>query len=111
VTSLLLQDDITPPSSAPPIYTPPEVPEFLLGDDSGQIDGNCDRLHSYQTIIVIHNRHIYIYISNIAESQEEKPVINGVFVINLSKNQKDQYGSQFDEDKSEAPDIFGESQR
>jgi len=50
-----------------------------------------------------------MHISNVAESQEEKPVINGVFVINLSKNQKDQYGSQFDEDKSEAPDIFGES--
>jgi len=30
-------------------------------------------------------------------------------VINLSKNQKDQYGSQFEDDKSEAPDIFGES--
>lgn len=44
------------------------------------------------------------------ESQEEKPVVNGDgdgFVINLSKDQKDHYGSQF-EDRPEAPGILGE---
>ncbi|XP_026824284.1 F-BAR and double SH3 domains protein 2 isoform X2 [Ooceraea biroi] len=73
------QDDMTPPSSAPPVFTPPEVsPEFLLDDESAEID----------------------------ESQEGKPVVNGIFVINLSKNQKEHYGSQFDEDKLEGPDIL-----
>ncbi|XP_011140988.1 F-BAR and double SH3 domains protein 2 isoform X1 [Harpegnathos saltator] len=73
------QDDVTPPSSAPPVFTPPEVPEFLLADELAQLD----------------------------ESLEEKPVMNGEggFVINLSKDQKDHYGSQF-EDKPEAPGIL-----
>ncbi|XP_020279725.1 F-BAR and double SH3 domains protein 2 [Pseudomyrmex gracilis] len=77
------QDNITPPSSAPPVFTPPEVPEFLLGDDDfNQLDG--------------------------LESQEEKLVMNGDggFVINLSKDQKDHYGSQFEEEKSEAIDVL-----
>jgi len=44
---------------------------------------------------------------NVLESQEEKPVTNGDggFIINLSKDQKDHYGSQFESDKPEAPDI------
>lgn len=77
------QDDITPPSSAPPVFTPPQVSaEFLLDDELAQME----------------------------ESQEEKPVINddSGFVINLSKDQKDHYGSQFDCDKPEAPDIVVE---
>jgi len=32
---------------------------------------------------------------------------DGGFAINLSKNQKDQYGSQFGDDDSEAPNILG----
>lgn len=48
----------------------------------------------------------------VVESQEEKPVVNGEsgFVINLSKDQKDHYGSQFG-DKQEAPGILGEKMR
>ncbi|EFN71748.1 FCH and double SH3 domains protein 2, partial [Camponotus floridanus] len=74
------QDNITPPSSAPPVFTPPEIPEFLLADELAQLD----------------------------ESQEEKSAMNGDggFMINLSKNQKDQYGSQFGDDNSEAPNIL-----
>lgn len=43
----------------------------------------------------------------VIESQEEKAGVNGDggFIINLSKNQKDHYGSQFEDDKSEAPNI------
>ncbi|GAB1867811.1 FCH and double SH3 domains protein 2 [Camponotus japonicus] len=74
------QDNITPPSSAPPVFTPPEIPEFLLADELAQLD----------------------------ESQEEKSAMNGDggFAINLTKNQKDQYGSQFGDDNSEAPNIL-----
>ncbi|XP_012226525.1 protein nervous wreck isoform X1 [Linepithema humile] len=74
------QDDLTPPSSAPPVFTPPEIPEFLLADELAQLE----------------------------ESQEEKPVMtdDGGFAINLSKDQKDHYGSQFDCDQPEAPDIL-----
>ncbi|KAG5332598.1 BTBDA protein, partial [Acromyrmex heyeri] len=76
------QENITPPSSAPPVFTPPEIaPEFLLEDEFAQID----------------------------ESQEEKQMVNGDsgFMINLSQDQKDQYGSQFGDEKSdETPDIL-----
>lgn len=50
---------------------------------------------------------MYTYV--VVESQEEKPVVNGEggFVIHLSKDQKDHYGSQFEE-KPEAPGILGE---
>ncbi|XP_011056195.1 PREDICTED: FCH and double SH3 domains protein 2 [Acromyrmex echinatior] len=76
------QENITPPSSAPPVFTPPEIaPEFLLEDEFAQID----------------------------ESQEEKPMVNGDsgFMINLSQDQKDQYGSQFGDEKSdETPGIL-----
>lgn len=50
---------------------------------------------------------MYTYV--VVDSQEEKPVVNGEsgFMINLSKDQKDHYGSQF-EDKPEAPGILGE---
>lgn len=33
---------------------------------------------------------------------------DGGFVINLSKDQKDHYGSQFENEKSEAIDVLGE---
>ncbi|KAL6268816.1 hypothetical protein P5V15_001940 [Pogonomyrmex californicus] len=74
------QDNTTPPSSAPPVFTPPEVPEFLLADELAQME----------------------------ESQEGK-MVNGDsrFMINLSQDQKDQYGSQFDSDKpEETPGIL-----
>lgn len=49
---------------------------------------------------------MYTYV--LVESQEEK-AMNGEsgFMINLSKDQKDHYGSQFDENQ-EAPGILGE---
>ncbi|XP_018355590.1 PREDICTED: uncharacterized protein LOC108756342 [Trachymyrmex septentrionalis] len=76
------QENVTPPSSAPPVFTPPEIaPEFLLEDEFAQID----------------------------ESQEGKPMVNGDsgFMINLSQDQKDQYGSQFGDEKlDETPDIL-----
>lgn len=44
------------------------------------------------------------------ELQEEKSMVNGesAFIINLSQDQKEQYGSQFDEDNpDETPGILG----
>jgi len=57
--------------------------------------------------------HAYIYLLHISitESQEGKSMVNGDsrFIINLSQDQKDQYGSQFEEDKpDETPGILGE---
>lgn len=50
------------------------------------------------------------FISNamsVTDSQEDKSAINGDgFMMNLSKDQKDHYGSQFgDDDTSETPNI------
>ncbi|XP_053971359.1 protein nervous wreck isoform X2 [Hylaeus volcanicus] len=81
------QENITPPSSAPPVFTPPEVPEFLLEEELAQ--------------------------SLMKESQGGKPSDVNVeqqqqqdgFIINLSKDQKSQYGSQFDGDKESGPGI------
>ncbi|KAL0113792.1 hypothetical protein PUN28_012727 [Cardiocondyla obscurior] len=75
------QDDVTPPSSAPPVFTPPQAPEeFLLADELAQME------------------------------EEEKSMVNGDsgFMINLSQDQKEQYGSQFSEDgkSDETPDIL-----
>jgi len=57
--------------------------------------------------------HAYIYLLHICitESQEGKSMMNGDsrFIINLSQDQKDQYGSQFEEEKlDETPSILGE---
>ncbi|XP_011688356.1 PREDICTED: F-BAR and double SH3 domains protein 2 isoform X2 [Wasmannia auropunctata] len=73
------QDNVTPPSSAPPVFTPPEIPEFLLEE-----------------------------LAQMEESQEEKSMVNGDsgFMMNLSQDQKEQYGSQFDEDTGETPGIL-----
>lgn len=81
------QEDVTPPSSAPPVFTPPEVPEFLLEQEAAQLLSN-------ETFD--------------AKSEENEESQSG-FVINLSKGQKEHYGSQFDEDddKSEPPGIVG----
>ncbi|XP_015585910.1 F-BAR and double SH3 domains protein 2 [Cephus cinctus] len=79
------QEDTTPPSSAPPVFTPPEIPEFLLAEDLAQSMAN--------------------------EAGEDKPpVVNGEqpqgFAIKLNKNQKEQYGMQFEQDDdSQTPGI------
>ncbi|XP_012542365.1 protein nervous wreck isoform X1 [Monomorium pharaonis] len=72
------QENLTPPSSAPPVFTPPEVPEFFLEE-----------------------------LAQMEESQEEKSMVNGDsrFMMNLSRDQKEQYGSQFDGDE-ETPGIL-----
>ncbi|XP_043248241.1 protein nervous wreck isoform X1 [Colletes gigas] len=82
------QENMTPPSSAPPVFTPPEVPEFLLEEELAQ--------------------------SLMNETQDEKPSnINAEqqqqqdgFIINLSKDQRSHYGSQFEGDEEpEGPGI------
>ncbi|KAG6799652.1 hypothetical protein HZU73_05033 [Apis mellifera caucasica] len=81
------QENITPPSSAPPVFTPPEVPEFLLENEITQ--------------------------SIMKESQNGKSINASIeehrqegFMINLSKDQRSQYGSQFEADQSEGPGII-----
>lgn len=75
------QENLTPPSSAPPVFTPPEIPEFLLAEVLAEME----------------------------ESQEGKPIVNGDnrFMMNLSQDQKEQYGSQFEGDEGdETPGIL-----
>ncbi|XP_043679826.1 protein nervous wreck isoform X2 [Vespula pensylvanica] len=74
------QEDMTPPSSAPPVFTPPEVPEFLLEQEAAQ------------------------FISNEISDGKTEEEQSG-FVINLTRGQKEHYGSQFEEEKSEPPGI------
>lgn len=107
---------MTPPSSAPPLFTPPEVTEFLLEEELAQslINGN-DRSSKFHCIIET-DQHKNLFSALIlfnTETQSEKP--NNVnteqqdgFIINLSKDQKSQYGSQFDaNNESEGPGIVG----
>ncbi|XP_076377755.1 protein nervous wreck isoform X4 [Megalopta genalis] len=83
------QENITPPSSAPPVFTPPEVPEFFLEDEltQGMMKVSAEMQEAEQ-----------IANANAEQSQDG-------FVINLSKDQKSHYGSQFEEDGSEGPGI------
>ncbi|XP_012060526.1 PREDICTED: F-BAR and double SH3 domains protein 2 [Atta cephalotes] len=104
--------------------TPQDVMHSLHGDAYGL--SNLTHLHS----MIFHNHmetHIipWIFFHDIqcgnlnrssgarfvfsAESQEGKPMVNGDsgFMINLSQDQKDQYGSQFGDEKSdEMPGIL-----
>ncbi|KZC08284.1 FCH and double SH3 domains protein 2, partial [Dufourea novaeangliae] len=82
------QDNITPPSSAPPVFTPPEVPEFLLEEELAQ--SLMKESKAQQELGDANAEH---------ETQD-------AFIINLSKDQKCQYGTQFDADNpDEGPGI------
>ncbi|CAG5082072.1 Similar to nwk: Protein nervous wreck (Drosophila melanogaster) [Cotesia congregata] len=67
------EESMTPPSSAPPVFTPPEVPEYALTEE----------------------------LALAFAAEEEKPsIINGEvenFSMTMSRDQKSHYGSQFDE--------------
>ncbi|XP_046409814.1 protein nervous wreck isoform X1 [Neodiprion fabricii] len=75
------QEDNTPPSSAPPVFTPPEIPEFLLSDDITQ---------------PIPPEFSENMPSQVMSDQQG-------FAIKLSKNQHDHYGSQFGDDVDTQP--------
>ncbi|KAK0177887.1 hypothetical protein PV328_001891 [Microctonus aethiopoides] len=86
------QESMTPPSSAPPVFTPPDVPEFAFADEISRAIFN--------------------------ESGEigKPPVVNGEqepdgFAIKLTMTQKDQYVTQFSENENETtgetPGIIG----
>ncbi|XP_008553821.1 protein nervous wreck isoform X2 [Microplitis demolitor] len=73
------QESMTPPSSAPPVFTPPEVPEYALTEELA------------------------------LAFEEKSVIINGEpenFSMIMSKDQKSHYGSQFDENESKAPGII-----
>ncbi|XP_076286846.1 protein nervous wreck isoform X1 [Lasioglossum baleicum] len=84
------QENITPPSSAPPVFTPPEVPEFFLEDELTQsmMRVNADMQQAAEKV------------SNVSAEQSQDG-----FMMKLSKVQKSHYGSQFEEDGSEGPGI------
>ncbi|KAJ8687996.1 hypothetical protein QAD02_023791 [Eretmocerus hayati] len=77
------EDDVSPPStSAPPVFTPPDAPELLLNEELAR---------------------------SLMNEMRERGYVNGDrqdnFDINLTKNQKDQYGLQFDNETPQAPEI------
>ncbi|XP_051161839.1 protein nervous wreck isoform X2 [Leptopilina boulardi] len=85
-----LEDDVTPPSFAPPPeHTPPEVPDYVLTDEFEH--------------------------SELNDSGGDKPAFvseRSGFAMNLTRNQKEQYGMQFDDEnneKVEAPGITEEA--
>ncbi|XP_031777106.1 protein nervous wreck isoform X2 [Nasonia vitripennis] len=68
------EEDVTPPStSAPPVFTPPEAPEFVLNEELAQ---------------------------SLMNEMRERGYVNGdrpdSFNMNLTRDQKEQYGLQFD---------------
>ncbi|XP_043463279.1 protein nervous wreck isoform X1 [Leptopilina heterotoma] len=83
--SALEDDDETPPTSfaPPPEHTPPEIPDYILTDEFEN--------------------------SELNDSGGDQPVFvseRSGFAINLTRNQKEQYVMQFDDDeKVEAPGI------
>ncbi|XP_011498975.1 PREDICTED: FCH and double SH3 domains protein 2 [Ceratosolen solmsi marchali] len=76
------EEDVTPPSSAPPVFTPPEIPEFVLNEELAQ---------------------------SLMNEMRERGFVNGDqtdnFNMNLTRDQKEQYGLQFDNENTEAPGI------
>ncbi|KAI4470103.1 fch and double sh3 domain protein [Holotrichia oblita] len=80
------QWDETPPCSAPPVFTPPEVPEFLR-----EADGVPEEISPAEETQIIVNKE---------ESEPEVPPIvveptNSRFSMELSRDQQEHYGSQF----------------
>ncbi|XP_023245872.1 F-BAR and double SH3 domains protein 2 [Copidosoma floridanum] len=81
-----VEDDVTPPStSAPPVFTPPDAPEFVLNEELAK---------------------------SLMNEMRERGFVNGdrpdSFDMNLTKGQKNQYGLQFDSEKDtpQAPGII-----
>ncbi|XP_012279354.1 F-BAR and double SH3 domains protein 2 isoform X2 [Orussus abietinus] len=87
------QEDTTPPSSAPPVFAPPEIPEFLLTEE--MLNDRFDASFAESGILGDERS------ASTDEGQQAS------FAINLTKGQKDHYGSQFDEN-SETPGILVE---
>ncbi|KAK9751341.1 Variant SH3 domain [Popillia japonica] len=80
------QWDETPPCSAPPVFTPPEIPEFLR-----EADGVPEEISPAEESQIIINKQ---------ESEPEVPPIvveptNAGFSMELSRDQQEHYGSQF----------------
>ncbi|XP_066149129.1 protein nervous wreck isoform X2 [Euwallacea fornicatus] len=98
------QWDETPPPSAPPVFTPPEIPDFLRepADENFEYLQSVD--HPQQPAPVL----------NLNETDEKMPQMvspkttastNKEFSMELTKNQHNQYGSQFQGTKPTIPAI------
>lgn len=77
------QWDETPPCSAPPVFTPPEAPELL-----NEADGVPEEISPTEESQIIINK-----------TDDVPPIAvettNSGFSLELSRNQQEQYGSQF----------------
>ncbi|KAL1456307.1 hypothetical protein WDU94_001049 [Cyamophila willieti] len=74
-------DDETPPPSAPPVFTPPDAPPFLLAP---------------QQVTITHTQPTPV--------GDRDPNADSGFAVTISKNQKQQYETQFSEDEDMADD-------
>uniref|UniRef100_A0A8D8YCV8 F-BAR and double SH3 domains protein 2 n=1 Tax=Cacopsylla melanoneura TaxID=428564 RepID=A0A8D8YCV8_9HEMI len=73
-------DDETPPPSAPPVFTPPDAPPFLLAP---------------QQVTITHTQPTPC-------GDRDPNADDSGFAVTISKNQKEQYDTQFSEDEMEA---------
>lgn len=89
------------------------MPEFLLEQEAAQFISNGKHfspllLSSINDIAIRkyrRNLSVYRLIKEISDDKAEEE--QSGFVINLTRGQKEHYGSQFDEEKSETPGIIG----
>ncbi|XP_017781110.1 PREDICTED: F-BAR and double SH3 domains protein 2 isoform X2 [Nicrophorus vespilloides] len=87
-------EDLTPPCSAPPVFTPPDVPEFLIASDIIITDATpmFDGPPSSEPPKM--------------EPPKPPPQAFSKFSMELTRNQHDHYGSQFDdEDETGTPTV------
>ncbi|CAG9767480.1 unnamed protein product [Ceutorhynchus assimilis] len=96
--------DETPPQSAPPVFTPPDIPNFLKEPADDQTPPSVDFPQQPAPVLVLN------------ETEEEKMEIkdkeeteqnenSGPFSMVLTRDQHDQYGTQFDEEAEDIPKI------
>ncbi|XP_044014210.1 protein nervous wreck isoform X1 [Aphidius gifuensis] len=79
-------ENMTPPSSAPPVFAPPEIPEFVLAEELNRAMLNEQEFDENKT--------------QLANGEQ-----NDGFAIKLTRGQKDHYGAQFS-NESTTPEIF-----
>lgn len=83
------QWDETPPCSAPPVFTPPDVPNFLLATE----------VIVTQPTPMVENQN-QEQVPDVVKQTEKTPK-NAGFAMELTRGQHQQYGMQFQGDESE----------
>lgn len=94
------QWDESPPQSAPPVFTPPEVPNYLV--DSDDLEGTPDVVHSPPTQPPPpappednQTTETPTLSDGVADQDIAATTSQGGFAMSLSRDQQNQYGSQF----------------